>query len=250
MNATLIILQDKAAIAVYTAEQFVGLAAKSIAAHGHFAVALSGGGTPQPLYELLATPAYAERIEWEKVHFFWGDERCVPIDTDGNNYKQVATALFSQITLPAQNIWRVKTELACEAAAQNYRHQLADFAQAYQPDTGLDWPIFDLVLLGMGSDGHTASLFPHSPLSTGEPTRVVVADYAGRPANRVTLTETVFNLASNVFVLVAGESKAKMVRKVVQGDGEQEGQPVLRIRPKTTPLTFILDTAAAANLLC
>lgn len=249
MHKNIHILSDKAAIATYMAEVFVDSAEKSIASHGHFVVALSGGGTPQPLYELLATPSYAQRVDWENVHFFWGDERCVPISADGNNYKQTATALLSKLTIPEQNIWRVKTELPCASAAQAYQQQLAAFAQQYQPDTGLNWPIFDMVLLGMGGDGHTASLFPNSPLSTGEPTRVVVADYAGRPANRVTLTESVFNSALTLFVLVAGADKAHMLNCVLEvATEDQLAYPVLRIRPKNGSLSFILDTAAANNL--
>lgn len=248
MNQDIIVLNSLKSISAYMAETFVSLAATAIDDHGTFAVALSGGGTPQGMFDLLATAAYAQRVDWSKVHVFWGDERCVAPDQDGSNFKQANDALLTKVSLPAENIHRVKTELDCETAAHDYMRQLEAFALAYQPSSGPNWPTFDMLLLGLGSDGHTASIFPNSPICIGQATRVAVADYDGRPANRVTLTESVLNDARHLYVLVAGERKANIVREVLEVATDDAIYPMLRIRPKHGTLTYVLDQAAAAKL--
>lgn len=247
MKPTIIIQPDKHALATYMAQTFIENAAAAIEARGTFSVVLSGGGTPTPLYKLLATPDYAKRVEWRRVHFFWGDERMVPPTDDESNYRQAREALLEPVGVPERNIWRVPTEGDPETAAHEYQRQLEEFMMAYQ-SADFQYPIFDFVLLGMGSDGHTASLFPYSPLCVGKPTRAVSADYDGRPANRVTLTETIFNNARHVYVLVTGKKKAEMVALAVGAERDHEAYPIQRIEPKSGHLTFVLDAAAASKL--
>ena len=230
------------------AERFVASAETTITQNGIFSVALSGGGTPQHLYELLATDEYANAIDWQRVHLFWGDDRCVAPDQDGSNYKQARLALIDHVPIPTTNIWRIRTELDCQEAATDYAQKLQQFVDQFQPRCDSAWPQLDFVLLGIGSDGHTASLFPQSKPSADRPTRVAVADYDGRPAQRVTLTEPVLNAARNVYFLINGESKAEIVRTVLIESDDALQYPALRIRPKNGTLNFILDYAAASLL--
>lgn len=247
MNPTIIIQPDHQSIAEYMAKVIVTTAAVDIEQNGLFSLLLSGGGTPQPLYEQLVHLDYAKQIAWERVHLFWGDDRLVQPTEDGSNYKQVKEALLDSVAIPTENVWRMKTGLEGEAAAADYRQQLKKFAATYQ--AGGSWPSFDLVLLGMGTDGHTASLFPHSPLAQeDEGVREVSADYEDRPAHRITLTEAILNDAKRIFVLVTGEKKAEMVANVIGGQGNLSAYPILRIRPKSGHLTFVLDQAAAQKL--
>jgi 6-phosphogluconolactonase len=208
-------------------------------------VALSGGNTPATLFQLLAQSPYKESIPWEKIHFYWADERCVPPEDSESNYGQVWQSLLSKVPVPKQNIHRIKGELEPETAAQDYIYQLK------QNVTGdLKWPILDYVLLGMGADGHTASLFPGqvNPAETTTPAIAVTADYMGRPANRVTLTPLVFNSARHILFLVSGENKAKALSEVLDGFYNPLNVPAQRIRPVNGDVTWIIDRAAAALL--
>jgi 6-phosphogluconolactonase len=247
MDPTIIVLPDQQTIAEYLAEIFISTASADIAQNGFFSVVLSGGGTPQPLYELLATLDYANRVDWAQVHLFWGDDRLVPPTEDGSNFKQVKEALIEHVPIPEENVWRIKTEHAMQAAVDDYVVQLKAFATRYQ--NGRDWPSFDFVLLGMGSDGHTASLFPGSEMDVAEAgVWGVSADYEDRPAQRITLTETILNQAQRIFVLVTGEKKAAMIANVINGEQDLTTYPIERIQPDSGHLTFVLDTTAARLL--
>ncbi len=247
MNPTIIIQPDQQSFAKYMAEIIVTAASADIEQNGVFSLVLSGGGTPQPLYELLATSDYAKRIDWERVHLFWGDDRLVPPTEDGSNYKQVKEALIDHLPIPAENVWRMKTELEMSAAVDDYLASLATFATEHQACK--QWPSFDLVLLGMGSDGHTASLFPGSALdSQRDGVWGVSAEYEDRPAQRITLTESIFNDAKRIFVLVTGEKKAAMIATVINETQQPQKLPIQRIRPKSEHLTFVLDEAVAKLL--
>lgn len=219
----------------FAAKSFIGLANKSIAERGRFLVALSGGSTPMKLYEQLAT----EIFDWSGVHFFWGDERCVPVEDSGNNYGQAKKVLFDKIS--AMNIHRVKSELDPDSAARDYAHILSCFA-----DPPLNFPRFDLVLLGMGDDGHTASLFPGSPVDVDTPTMAVTAHYQDRPANRITLTSLVFNQAREVWFLVTGQSKAETLKYVIKGEHKPDIYPAQRIHPVNGNLVWMIDEAAGS----
>lgn len=225
------------------AEIFVREAAQAIRAHGRFLVALSGGSTPAGLYHLLASEPYRNRAGWEKVFVFWGDERCVPPDEEGSNYRQARETLLKHVPIPNENVQRIKGELEPAEASEDYAQTLKRFAA---PD--LDWPRFDLVLLGMGEDGHTASLFPGSPVEADSPTLAVTADYKGRPAHRVTLTPLVLNSARNILFLVTGESKASTLKEVLNGAHKPELFPAQRIQPTDGKLIWLVDEGAASKL--
>ncbi len=231
------VFRDISGLSQAAAKLFVELANQSIAERGRFLVALSGGSTPMKLYERLAD----ETLDWSRVHFFWGDERCVPVEDSGNSYGQAKKVLFDRIS--ATNIHRVKSELEPDSAARDYAHTLSQFA-----DPPLDFPRLDLALLGMGDDGHTASLFPGSPVGMSTPTLAVTAHYQGRPANRITLTPPVFNQAREVWFLVIGQSKAKTLKYVIEGEFNPEVYPAQRIHPINGNLVWMIDEAAGSLL--
>lgn len=231
------IFRDADELSQYAARLFIELANRAIAERGQFLVALSGGGTPMKLYERLAS----EPLDWSRAHFFWGDERCVPVDDAGNNYGQTKKILFDKIG--TTNIHRIESELEPDAAAQAYARTLRGFA-----DAPFDFPRFDLVLLGMGDDGHTASLFPKAPVAMTEPVIAVTAHYQDRPANRVTLTPLVFNQARETWFLVTGASKAETLRNVLKGENDPEKYPAQRIQPSDGRLIWMMDEAAGKFL--
>jgi len=224
---------------------FIEIANETIKARGRFLTVLSGGFTPLKLYEKLAK----ENLDWTRVHFFWGDERCVPVDDPGNNFGQAKKVWFDNIG--ATNIHRIKSDPSTGSgqrfeparAATDYAATLKVFAEA-----PLDWPRFDLVLLGMGEDGHTASLFPGSPVDVDSPTLAVTANYQDRPANRVTLTPMVFNQAREIWFLVTGNSKAETLHKVLKGEYKPAVYPAQRIQPVNGNLVWMIDEAAGSLL--
>ncbi len=221
----------------------IKLATEAIHERGCFKVALSGGGTPAGLYRMLAKDPFRNKVDWQNSFVFWGDERCVPPDDPSSNYRQAMDVFLSQVPIPKENILRIKGELEPAEAAKAYTKSLKQFATP-----PLDWPRFDLVLLGMGADGHTASLFPGSPVDVSTPTIAVTADYQGRPAQRVTLTPTVFNTAKHVIFLVSGVSKSAVLARVLNGDYNPMKLPAQRIRPTEGILTWFVDQAAASKL--
>ena len=231
------IFRDISELSQAAAKAFIEIANQSIAERGRFLVALSGGSTPMKLYERLAN----ETLDWSLVHFFWGDERCVPMEDSGNSYGQAKKILFDKIG--ATNIHRVKSEFKPDSAAMEYARTLSQFA-----DPPLDFPHFDLVLLGMGDDGHTASLFPGSPVDVSASALAVTAQYQDRPANRITLTPMVFNQAREVWFLVTGQSKAETLKNVIKGQFEPEVYPAQRIHPINGNLVWMIDEAAGSLL--
>lgn len=218
-------------------QRFSELANRAITERGRFLVALSGGGTPMKLYERLAN----EKTDWARVHFFWGDERCVPLGDPGNTYGQTKKTLFDKIG--TTHIHRIESELGPAAAAQAYARTLGGFA-----DAPFDFPCFDLVLLGLGDDGHTASLFPGSPAEMDTSTVAVTAHYQDRPANRVSLTPKVFNQAREVWFLVTGAGKAETLRNVIKGVRNPDLYPAQRIQPVNGKLVWMIDEAAGRFL--
>lgn len=237
------IFNEYDALSTAAAEIFVRTGADAIKARGRFLVALSGGSTPSGLYHLLASEPYRRQVDWQNTFVFWGDERCVPPDDKGSNYYQANEILLSQVSIPRENILRIKGELVPCEASNAYAQTLKEFATS-----GLDWPRFELVLLGMGEDGHTASLFPGSQVDITSPTQAVTADYQGRPANRVTLTSVVFNSARKILFLVTGESKAVILKRVFNEAFMPEQLPAQRIRPTDGQVIWLVDESAAAEL--
>jgi 6-phosphogluconolactonase len=230
-------------LSIAAADIFVQTGAAAIEARDRFLVALSGGSTPSGLYQLLASEPYRDQVNWEKTFVFWGDERCVPPDTDGSNYFHANEILLSHVPIPRENIQRVKGELVPYEASTDYAQTLKKFG-----DSKNAWPRFDLVLLGMGEDGHTASLFPGSQADFSSPTQAVTANYQGRPANRVTLTPLVFNSARRILFLVTGPKKATILSYVLSNEATDEQYPVQRIQPTEGQVTWLVDETAAARL--
>jgi 6-phosphogluconolactonase len=207
---------------------------------GVFAVALSGGSTPRRLYELLAEPPYSDTFPWSRTHWFWGDERFVPHDDSQSNYRMVREALLSRAPIPPANIHPIPTEgVTPEAAASAYERELKSFYGAERLDNAR--PIFDVNLLGLGSDGHTASLFPDTPV-LAERERWVAVVTRGKAEARITLTYPVLESSRNVVFLVAGEEKRAAFAGLRRGDGNL---PAARLHPGGS--LWIFGDAAAAG---
>lgn len=239
------VFEDLARLTRRAAEIFVDASNRAVAQRGRFAVVVSGGRTPEGLYRLLADAAeYRDRIPWRASHFFWGDERCVPPAHPDSNFKMAFSAMLSKLDLPAENIHRIRAELPSAQAAQDYEDELRRFFSLGEGQ----WPEFDLVLLGMGPDGHTASLFPGSE-AVREKKRLVLAPWVPKLSSfRITLTPPVFNAAKAVTFLVAGEDKAVALEAVLEGEPDPEQFPAQAIQPKAGSLIWLVDRPAASRL--
>ena len=223
------------------AAEFVGVAKKSRHDRGRFAVALSGGSTPRALYALLAAPEYKEEIGWSQVHLFWGDERCVPPDHADSNYRMVRESLLSKIQIPEANVHRMAGEREPRVAAAEYERELIQFFQL----SNTELPRFDLILLGLGEDGHTASLFPGSD-ALRETQRLVVANYVAKfNTHRLTLTLPVLNHGATVIFLVAGANKAPVAKEILRADGQAPRFPAEQVQPLDGQLVWLLTEDAA-----
>jgi 6-phosphogluconolactonase len=240
------ILADSADLLRAAADEFARRAKRVVRAQGRFAVALSGGTTPRGLYAHLASDQKLQgEVPWEKVHFFWGDERHVPPDHADSNYRMAYETLLVKVPVLSANIHRIPSEYPdADPAAWQYERTLRSF---FRLSAGR-LPRFDLVLLGLGADGHTASLFPGTH-ALHEQHRLVVANWVDRlGANRITLTAPVFNNASCVIFLVSGADKAPPLRAVVAGRQEADALPAQLIRPIAGELVWLVDRAAARLL--
>jgi 6-phosphogluconolactonase len=242
MKPEIRVFKDVEKLSRAAAHLFVEQAMQSIGERNQFLVALNGGNTPARLFQLLAT-TFREKLDWSKVHVFWGDERCVPPDDAGSSFGQAMEALLRHVPIPDENIHRIKGEWGPTQASREYSVLLKQFAAPL-----LKWPRFDLVFLGMGEDGHTASLFPGSPIELSEPTLPVTAHYQDRPANRVTLTPVVFNSARMVAFMATGEKKAQTLAQVLSDRYNPELYPAQRIEPKSGRLVWLVDSEAASRL--
>lgn len=241
MIAERLIYPDATSLAAAAARRFVTLGASAIAERGQFSVALAGGSTPEASYELLATERTATSLDWSRVHFFWGDERCVPPDHPNSNYRMAREALLDHLPLSPGNIHRIHGEMEPERAARTFSDDLVTFF-------GAALPAFDLVLLGLGNDGHTASLFPGSAVlrERVRPAAAVTAHYQDRPAYRVTLTLPAINAARQILFLVSGVAKAEIVAAVLEGPTGR--YPAQAVRPGSGRLGWMLDAPAAGQL--
>jgi 6-phosphogluconolactonase len=237
---------DSAALARHAAQYFVEMAGEAADAHGRARIAISGGSTPKAAFELLADPnqPWRARMPWQKLDLYWVDERCVPPGHADSNYRMTREALLDRVPLRPQQIHRIEGELDPEAAADRYESELRNSFRL----EGAESPRFDLVALGLGGDGHTASLFPHTE-AIHELTRLAVANHVPQlDAWRITLTWPVINHARSVFFLVSGEDKASILKEVLTGPHDPERLPSQLIWPSSGILTFILDKAAAELL--
>lgn len=218
------------------------LASQAIAARGQFTLALSGGSTPKAIYARLAAPEYQTRAEWSRAHIFFGDERCVPPDDAKSNYRMTREAWFDQVALPAENIHRIRGEDDPAREALRYEQ---DIAQLFRTNS---LPAFDLILLGMGDNGHTASLFPGTA-ALRETMRWVVPQYVEVMQTwRVTFTAPLINAARQVAFLVQGAGKAEMVWNVRRGPYQPDVLPSQLIQPTNGELHWLLDAAAAEKI--
>jgi len=241
--------ESPVAVMEAAAEAFVEIAARAIGTSGRFAVALSGGATPKSLYRLLAADPYASGVSWPRVHVFWGDERCVPPGDPSSNYRMAREVLLDRVPLPTENIHRIEGEGDPAAAALAYERLLrAMFSTPQGPPRLEPGACFDLVLLGMGDNGHTASLFP-GLAAVRETERWVVAEYVAEVSMwRVTMTPEVINAAAEVLFLVSGGEKAPMLRRVLQGPHQPDVLPAQIVAPRAGRLRWLVDAAAAADL--
>ena len=224
-------------------------AAQAVGETGRFVVALAGGSTPKRLYELLSTPEYARRVDWAHTHVFFGDERCVPPDDPQSNYGMARLALLDRVPLPAANVHRMRGEDDPAQAAAAYERELrAAFATPDGPPGVRSDGRFNLVLLGMGDNGHTASLFP-GLTAVRERERWVMAEHVAEVGSwRITLTPPVLNAAAQVVFLVLGAGKAPMLKRVLQGPARPDELPAQAIAPRDGTLTWLVDAAAAREL--
>ena len=217
-----------------------------MSARGFARIAISGGSTPKAAFELMVDPGqpWRGRMPWDKLELFWVDERCVPPDNAESNYRMTREALLDRVPLGADQIHRMEGELAPEEAAARYESELRNSFKL----EGAERPRFDLIALGMGPDGHTASLFPHT-LALHEMSRLVTANHVPqKDAWRITLTWPVINRANSVFFLIGGADKALILKEVLTGPKDVERLPSQLIRPASGILTLFLDKDAASLL--
>jgi len=228
-------------VLVNLATYFVTLAEQSIAKNGKFSVALSGGSSPKKLYEMLASDDFKNKVDWENVYFFFGDERYVPQDDKDSNYLMAKTALFDPLQIDDSNVFAVDTSLTPEEAAAEYKKAIDLFFD----EESLE---FDLILLGLGDNSHTASLFPHTPVLHEVDATVKEVFLEDQQVFRITFTAPLINQAHNITFLVYGEGKAIAVHHVLEDAKDIEEYPAQLIVAEHGDLRWYLDEPAAANL--
>lgn len=246
VSVTTYVWPTPAEVAAAAAEKFALAAKHAASARGLARIAISGGTTPKAMFGLLSDQSkpYFAQVPWDKLLLFWVDERCVPPDHADSNYRMTNEAMLSRVPLAPERIFRMEGELEPEAAASRYE---AAIRTAFRLE-GAESPVFDLVLLGMGDDGHTASLFPHTD-AINELGRIVVANHVPQKDTwRITLTWPVINRARDVAFLIEGAGKAQVLHEVLQGPYDPESKPSQLIRPDSGRLEMLLDAAAAAQL--
>lgn len=227
-------------VAEHVAEWFVEAAQQSIAVRQRFSVAFAGGSTPRLLYEYLAEQ-HRDTVEWEKVFGFWGDERFVPLDHPDSNYRMVRETLLEQVPIPTQNVYPMVTNHHPMEAAAQYEQTLRAFFGTHPSYT------FDLLLLGMGDDGHTASLFPYT-VAVEEREKWVVAQNVDKAKGwRLTLTPPFINLARQIVVMVTGKTKAARLQEVLTGEYDPQRLPIQSIMPVNGDITWAVDRAASTS---
>ncbi|MGD0573974.1 MAG: 6-phosphogluconolactonase [Anaerolineales bacterium] len=235
------IFHDLPEVQKAAADLFLTLSGRSIRESGTFSVALSGGSTPEGMYRLLASPSYRDRIDWRRIYFFWGDERCVPVFDARSNVRMAREAFLDRVPVSPAGVFPMRCDQDPAAGAAAYEAEL-------RGHFGPSGPRFDLVLLGLGENGHTASLFPYTPV-LGETQRWVAEVYVpDQKLYRLTLTPASINQAREVVFLVSGQSKAEAARAVLEGEPDPERFPAQLIRPQDGEVHWLLDEAAAARL--
>lgn len=240
------ILDSASSVAEAGALHFVRICNSSIKNNGKFSVVLSGGSTPKGMLSLLATDEYKKQVPWDKCHFFWGDERSVPPTHADSNFKMATDSLLSHVPVIASQIYRMEAEKAdITQAAQEYQNKIATF---FSVPNSSSPPQFDLLYLGMGPDGHTASLFPGTT-ALSEKSKWVVPNFVPKfNTNRMTFTYPMINQAKNVIFLVAGKDKVASLKEVLEGTPNLETYPSQGINPSHGSLLWLLDVDASSGL--
>jgi 6-phosphogluconolactonase len=239
-----VVLPDLDAVSAEAARRVVAIAQAAIAERGRCTVALAGGSTPERLYRLLASEQYRDAIPWASLYIFFGDERCVPPDDKESNYRMARESLLNHVPVMPDQVFRMEGERDPQSAAMTYALKIAD---TFSLSAGA-MPRFDLILLGMGPDGHTASLFPHTEALKALDT-LVTANYVPKfDSWRLTLTYPVLDAAAHVLFLVGGAEKAPAVAQVIDGPFNPDEYPSQGVRVANGTLTFLLDRAAASGL--
>jgi 6-phosphogluconolactonase len=236
---------DADALAWAAATRLTGTATAAVRQRGRFTIALSGGSTPSKLFQVLALGEWAVRFPWPYTHVFWADERCVPPEHEDSNFGAARRALLGRVPVPEEQIHRWHGEHPePHTEAERYAAVLREHVEPFRDGN----PRFDLILLGMGADGHTASLFPHSPaLSLNA--QPAAANYIDKLAShRLTLTYPAINAAREILFLVAGQDKAGMLSRVLEGPRDLQELPSQAVAPVDGTLTWLVDEAAVARL--
>jgi 6-phosphogluconolactonase len=245
-HAEVRVLPDSAALSRAAADEFLRAARAAIEKRARFTVALSGGSTPKAIFGLLAADEAEGRnkLAWDKVQVFFGDERHVPPDHPDSNYRMASEALLSKVPIPTANVHRVRAELDAALAAAEYESELRSVFGSRAGEI----PRFDLIMLGMGPDGHTASLFPGSA-ALKEQTALVCANWVEKfNSHRITFTYPLLNAADEVMFVAGGADKAEMLRNVLRGDPSGRTYPAQGVRPVAGRLLWLVDEAAAGKL--
>lgn len=223
------------------ADYFISVAKESVADHGIFNVSLSGGSSPKKLYAMLASADYKEKVEWDKVYFFFGDERNVPADSSDSNFRMVKEALFDPLQIHASQIIPVNTTLLTEEAAEAYATAIFTHFKPYNAK-------FDLILLGLGDNSHTASLFPHTSVLYETEATVKAVFLEDQQIYRITKTAPMINQAHHIAFLLYGSGKAEAVHHVLEDERNVEEYPAQLINPEHGDVKWFMDEAAAKSL--
>lgn len=242
MDKGMIIFEDIGELTAFAARLFACLCAIEIERKGFFTAVLSGGSTPKRFFKKLASPEFQDRVCWEKVHLFWGDERNVPPDDKDSNFGLAARELLARVPVPLENIHRMQVDLGPVKAAKEYEAEI----KAFFVSRGTSAPRFDLVFLGLGTDGHTLSLFPGSK-AVSEEKRLIVENYVKTLSSwRVTMTPAIVNNAKTCVFMASGEEKMDAVKEAVEGN--LKALPAGLIRPSDGRLLWLVDKGAASAL--
>jgi 6-phosphogluconolactonase len=245
-NSEIMVLKDAAELSYKAAELLVGCISETLTRTEQFSLALSGGSTPRTLFSLLVEDSsFRNIIPWEKIHFFWGDERHVPPQNSQSNYRMANDIMLAKARVQAENIHRMQTEETdVGKVAATYEQELRKFFRLSADQL----PVFDFNLLGIGPDGHTASLFPGTE-ALSEKRRLVVANWVEKfQTNRITMTAPVLNNADTILFLVSGLEKAEVLQQILEGGYQPDLLPAQLIRPKRGRLLWLVDQAAASRL--
>jgi len=225
------------------AERFVAVASLAISSRGRFMAVMSGGNTPLGFYRMLSVTPFKALLDWRFIHVFWSDERRVDQNEPLSNFYQTHVALLDKVPLPSDQIHKIQSDIDPGISAMNYAKELIRYKTP-----PLDWPVFDWILLGLGVDGHTASIFPGMPLNNSDAVIAASGKYKDRPSERITMTPEVINYGREVIFMVSGTEKSGILSRVLEGPYDPEALPAQRIQPFQGNLTWMVDHEAARDL--